>query len=208
MTAKKLTFKRLPLILATGVLSTGLLLTGCSNSDNTNNETEVNTEDGNTVIETQEPEPTASVDNNTVANTEKGAGTVDEKAAATAPETVSKIINPTAAADKQPSLLTNPTKEGTAEDTVKQALDTLYYGDVEKAATYYKVDMANFSDELKKTQFAFQQTVEAVTITNTKYNSDKTRATVTGELMLKDQKQPAPLTYELQKIEGEWKILG
>ena len=208
MTAKKLTFKRLPLILATGVLSTGLLLTGCSNSDNTNNETEVNTEDGNTVIETQEPEPTASADNNTVANTEKGAGTVDEKAAATAPETVSKIINPTAAADKQPSLLTNPTKEGTAEDTVKQALDTLYYGDVEKAATYYKVDMANFSDELKKTQFAFQQTVEAVTITNTKYNSDETRATVTGELMLKDQKQPAPLTYELQKIEGEWKILG
>ncbi|WP_350560077.1 hypothetical protein [Psychrobacter sp. CAL346-MNA-CIBAN-0220] len=207
MKSKQLTFKRLPMLLATGVLSTGLLLSSCSNNDTA--ETEVNAEDAATVTTTQEADSqTTTVNNNNVNDTEKTAATTDAKAEASDTETVSKTINPTAAADKQPSLLTNPTQIGTAENTVKLALDTLYYGDVEKAATYYKVDMANFSDELKKTQFAFQQTVEAVTITNTKYNSDKTRATVTGELRLKNQKQPAPLTYELQKIEGEWKILG
>ena len=52
------------------------------------------------------------------------------------------------------------------------------------------------------------QTVEAVTIIDTKYNSDKTKATVTGELRLKGQSEPASLAYELQKINGEWKILG
>ena len=68
--------------------------------------------------------------------------------------------------------------------------------------------MENFAEELKNTQFAFKQTVEAVTIIDTKYNSDKTKATVTGELRLKGQSEPAPLAYELQKINGEWKILG
>ena len=68
--------------------------------------------------------------------------------------------------------------------------------------------MANFEEELAKTQYAFQQTVDGVTITDTQYNDDKTRATIIGELMLKGQSAPAPLTYELQKIEGQWKILG
>lgn len=212
MKVKQLTCQSLPMLLATGVLSTGILLSGCSNSDESNNdnnndaaETIVNTEDGNTVVDIPDLESTTDsvvVDENEaqqVAATDK---------VVTDTETVSKTISPMAAATKQPSLLTNPTQAGTAEDTVKLALDTLYYGDVEKAATYYQVDMENFTEELKNTQLAFQQTVEGVTITNTKYNSDKTRATVTGELMLKDQNQPAPLTYELQKINGAWKILG
>ena len=76
------------------------------------------------------------------------------------------------------------------------------------AASYYQVDMANFEEELANTQSAFQQTVDGVTITDAKYNDDKTRATITGELMLKRQSEPAPLTYQLQKIEGQWKILG
>ena len=68
--------------------------------------------------------------------------------------------------------------------------------------------MANFEAELAKTQYAFQQTVDGVTILDTTYNANKTRATITGELMLKGQSEPAPLTYELQKIAGQWKILG
>ncbi|WP_169392372.1 MULTISPECIES: hypothetical protein [Psychrobacter] len=123
-------------------------------------------------------------------------------------EVVSKDINPVAAAVKQPSLLTNPTTAGTPEDTVKRALDTLYYGDAEKAAIYYQVNMPNFTQELKNTQYAFKQTVQSVTITDTKYNADKTKATVTGELMLTDQGDPAPLSYDLEKINGKWKILG
>lgn len=123
-------------------------------------------------------------------------------------EVVSKDINPVAAAVKQPSLLTNPTTTGTPEDTVKRALDTLYYGDAEKAAIYYQVNMPNFTQELKNTQYAFKQTVQSVTITDTKYNADKTKATVTGELMLTDQGAPAPLSYDLEKINGKWKILG
>lgn len=181
MKAKQLMLQRLPILLAVGVMSTGLLLSGCSNSTDSSNDSK-----------------TDSV------KTEKV--TTDSPASTT--ETVSKTINPTAAAAKQPSLLTNPTEAGTAEDTVKLALDTLYYGDVEKAVTYYKVAMENFAEELKKTQFAFQQTVESVTIIDTKYNKDKTLATVSGEIKLKGQNEPAPLTYELQKINGAWKILG
>ena len=117
-------------------------------------------------------------------------------------------INPVTSATKQKSLVTNTTQAGTPEDTVKQALDSLYYGEVKEAVKYYKVDMANFEEELAKTQYAFQQTVDGVTITDTQYNDDKTRATIIGELMLKGQSEPAPLTYQLQKIEGQWKILG
>ena len=105
-------------------------------------------------------------------------------------------------------MVTNPTQAGTPEDTVKKALDSLYYGDAKKSASYYEVDMANFEEELANTQSAFQQTVDGVTITDTNYSDDKTRATITGERMLKGQSEPAPLTYELQKIDGQWKILG
>lgn len=197
MTAKQLTCQQLPIILATGVLSAGLLLSGCSNNENN---------------ESVETTPVASDDNTAVVTTQNsettGVNDTDTSTAAMDNATVNKTISPTVTEAKEPSLLTNSTKVGTAENTVKLAIDTLYYGDAEKAATYYKVDMENFAEALKNTQFTFQQTVEAVTITDTKYNSDKTHATVTGKLMLKDQKQPAPLTYELQKIDGEWKILG
>lgn len=195
MNAKPLTPQRLPMLIATSVLTTGLLLSGCSNNDSS--ETVVNTEDTTAL----------SVDEANKKATAPEAVSADDKVT-TNTATVSDVINPAAAADKQPSLVTNPTQAGTPEDTVKQALDTLYYGDVKQAANYYKVDMANFVDELAKTQYAFQQTVEAVTLTDTKYNSDKTRATISGELMLKDQSESAPLTYELQKIAGQWKILG
>ncbi len=109
---------------------------------------------------------------------------------------------------ESPSLVTNTTEAGTPEDTVKQALDSLYYGDAKDAVDYYQVDMEDFEQELANTQSAFQQTVESVTFIDTQYNEDKTRATIEGELMLRGQSEPAPLTYELQKIEGTWKILG
>ncbi|MER2164952.1 MAG: hypothetical protein ABS921_12590, partial [Psychrobacter alimentarius] len=123
-------------------------------------------------------------------------------------QTMTDDTQPLTATNKQKSLVTNPTQAGTPEDTVKQALDSLYQGDIKKSAGYYKVDMANFEEELAKTQSAFEQTVEGVTITDTTYNEDKTRATIVGELMLRGQSEPAPLTYELQKIDGQWKILG
>ena len=198
MTAQQIPLKKLPLLLATGVLSSGLLLSGCSNSETADS---VKTE--------KAPDATAvNTENANDGNLHEGKVNPAPQPSPSNKELVSKTISPIAAAAKQPSLLTNPTEAGTAEDTVKLALDTLYYGDVEKAASYYQVDMENFAEELKNTQFAFQQTVESVTITDTKYNEDKTRATVTGELRLKDQDQPAPLTYELQKIKGNWKILG
>lgn len=219
MTAKQLTYQRLPMVLAMSVLSAGLLLSGCSNNDNA--ETPVATDDSAVIVDTQDSETTdqttvvsadATNENEAESVAVTAADNIEDKMGnnAEAPDTAadSDAINPAEAADEQPSLVTNPTQTGTAEDTVKLALDTLYYGDAKKAATYYKVDMANFTDELTKTQPTFQQTVEGVTLTNTKYNSDKTRATVTGELMLKDQNESAPLTYELQKINGEWKILG
>ena len=206
-TALSTTLSRLPSILTVVILSTGLLLSGCSNNDKGDTETAVNNNEDTTAI--------AETSDDTVTDEAKSVGTdnMSEDAQvtdSTQDKTIitSDNINPVTADSKQKSLVTNPTQNGTPEDTVKKALDSLYYGDAKQAATYYKVDMANFEEELAKTQSAFQQTVDGVTFTDTKYNDDKTRATITGEIMLRGQSKPAPLTYELQKIDGKWKILG
>ena len=203
MTTKRSTLLRLPTILTAGVLSTGLLLSACSDNDKTANSAEdtaaiaEGSSDESIDAENSAANQTSAVDSKQMADSGKAETAID-----------SDNINPVTSATKQKSLVTNPTQAGTPEDTVKQALDSLYYGEVKEAVKYYKVDMANFEEELAKTQYAFQQTVDGVTITDTQYNDDKTRATIIGELMLKGQSAPAPLTYELQKIEGQWKILG
>ncbi|MFT5119765.1 MAG: hypothetical protein ACI9ST_000740 [Psychrobacter glaciei] len=206
MTVEYSTLRRLPMLLTAGVLSTGLLISGCSNNDNVEADSAKTASDTSAMAgnpEVDAANQTADVDaNNTVASEQMTDSAKDETTID------SDNINPITASSKQKSLVTNPTEAGTPEDTVKQALNSLYYGDVKEAAGYYQVDMANFETELAKTQSAFQQTVDGVTITDTKYNDDKTRATITGELMLKGQSEPAPLTYQLQKIEGQWKILG
>lgn len=207
MTTKQPIFQRLPILLATGVLSTGLLISGCSNNEPA--ETATDNDDVAATVDTSED---VALDNDTTdqAMTDDSASETGEITDSAEDKTAidNDNINPVTDATKQKSLVTNPTQAGTPEDTVKQALNSLYYGDVKDAASYYQVDMANFEEELANTQSAFQQTVDGVTITDTKYNNDKTRATITGELMLKGQSEPAPLTYQLQKIEGQWKILG
>ncbi|MCG3859327.1 hypothetical protein [Psychrobacter sp. Ps2] len=207
MTTKQPIFQRLPILLATGVLSTGLLISGCSNNESA--ETATDNEDVAATVDTSED---LTLDNDTTdqAMTDDSASETGEMTDSDEDKTAieSDNINPVTDATEQKSLVTNPTQAGTPEDTVKQALNSLYYGDVKDAASYYQVDMANFEEELANTQSAFQQTVDGVTITDTKYNDDKTRATIIGELMLKGQSEPAPLTYQLQKIKGQWKILG
>lgn len=204
MTTQQLAAQRLPMIFATGLLSAGLLISGCSDNNKVETQPADETTDGSSAINTVNS--TDDVDSTPDVN--KTDSIANSDTAKTDNDIVSQDISPIAAAVKEPSILTNRTEAGTPENTVKLALDTLYYGDVKKAVSYYKVDMENFAEELKNTQFAFKQTVEAVTIIDTKYNSDKTKATVTGELRLKGQSEPAPLAYELQKINGEWKILG
>ncbi len=207
MTTKQPIFQRLPILLATGVLSTGLFISGCSNNESA--ETATDNEDVAATVDTSED---VTLDNDTTDQAEIAESGSETGEITDGPEDKTAIdsdnINPVTDAAKQKSLVTNPTQAGTPEDTVKQALNSLYYSDVKDAASYYQVDMANFEEELANTQSAFQQTVDGVTITDTKYNDDKTRATITGELMLKGQSEPAPLTYQLQKIEGQWKILG
>ncbi len=209
MRTKKLKLACSPSLLTAVLLSTSLLLNGCSSNDDVN---EVSANDSARSVDNS----AAVAENQTTANTTESSSNdlieqeIDsaDDTANTSTEAISDVTNPALATGEQPSLVNNPTQAGTPEDTVKQAFDTLYYGDVKKAATYYKVDIANFEQELAKAQYTFQQTVEGITITDTTYNDDKTRATIEGELMLKGQKQPAPLSYELQKINGKWKILG
>ena len=204
MTMKPFTLKRLPILCATGILSTGLLLSGCSNNDNaeTDSANAVSTTEDASSASTSEASSTQTDGVNTDATANEAIADDATK------QTMTDNTQPLTATNKQKSLVTNPTQAGTPEDTVKQALDSLYQGNIKKSAGYYKVDMANFEEELTKTQSAFEQTVEGVTITDTTYNEDKTRATIVGELMLRGQSEPAPLTYELQKIDGQWKILG
>ena len=200
MTTKQPIFQRLPTLLVAGVLSTGLLLSGCSNNDSADTQATADSEDTAAAVDTSDE----VILNNDMADRVEATDSRSETG-----EIIDAAEDNTAIdSTEQKSLVTNPTQTGTPEDTVKQALNSLYYGDVKDAAAYYKVDMANFEEELANTQSAFQQTVEGVTITDTTYNDDKTRATITGELMLKGQSEPAPLTYQLQKIKGQWKILG
>lgn len=195
-----------PSLLATGLLATSLLLSGCSNNDSAqtaapeDNDEQIVVANSNGPVEEAVAANTQGVvaDDNEPVSTDLAADT----------SMTNDTIRPMANASESPSLVTNPTEPGTPEDTVKQALNTLYYGDAKEAADYYQVDMANFEAELANTQSAFQQTVESVTMTNTQYSVDKTRATITGELKLKGQSEPAPLTYELRKVKGQWKILG
>ena len=204
MTTKQPLFQRLPLLLATGVLGTGLLLSGCSNNESAVTETATNNEEVAAVVDTSDTDTAEQKE--TADSTSETTQVTDDTENTTTVD--NDNINPVTAPINQKSLVTNPTEAGTPEDTVKKALNSLYYGDVKDAAGYYQVDMANFEQELANTQSAFQQTVDGVTITDTTYNDDKTRATITGELMLKGQSDPAPLTYQLQKIDGQWKILG
>ena len=198
MTTQQLAAQRLPMIFATGLLgfsllSTGLLISGCSNSDNVETNQAKETTDSSSAVDTakstDDVEANADVNKtDSIANSDTATNnTATNNTATTDNDIVSHDISPIAAAVKEPSILTNRTQAGTPENTVKLALDTLYYGDVKKAASYYKVDMENFAEELKNTQFAFKQTVEAFTVIDTKYNHDKTKATVTGELRLKGQ---------------------
>ncbi len=203
MTTKQPIFQRLPILLATGVLSTGLLISGCSNNESADNEDVAATVDTSEDVTLDDDTTDQAMADDSASETGEMTDSDEDKTAIE-----SDNINPVTDATEQKSLVTNPTQAGTPEDTVKQALNSLYYGDVKDAASYYQVDMANFEEELANTQSAFQQTVDGVTITDTKYNDDKTRATITGELILKGQSEPAPLTYQLQKIEGQWKILG
>lgn len=204
MIIKPFNLKRLSMLCATGIVSTGLLLSGCSNSDN------AETDSANAVSTTEDASSASTSEaSSTQTNGVDTDATANEAIADDATkQTMTDDTQPLTATNKQKSLVTNPTQSGTPEDTVKQALDSLYQGNIKKSAGYYKVDMANFEEELAKTQSAFEQTVEGVTITDTTYNEDKTRATIVGELMLRGQSEPAPLTYELQKIDGQWKILG
>lgn len=212
MTTKR-PIQRLPFLLITGVLSAGLLLSGCSNNDSADVDTANHTETTTDNEEIAAAADTSGTSDETMSEQEDTVGsTSDTAVVSNDAENETMIdndnINPVTASTTQKSLVTNPTQVGTPEDTVKKALNSLYYGEVKDAVSYYQVDMANFEEELANTQSAFQQTVEGVTITDTQYSDDKTRATITGELMLKGQSEPAPLTYQLQKIEGQWKILG
>ena len=187
-------------------MSTGLLITACSSDNDVNEISTSNTTDEVDTSNTAASELSAIDDSNSIDDAIAPETAVNK----TTPDLVASdtVINPVLNYNEQPSLVTNPTEAGTPEDTVKRALDTLYYGEVTDAVNYYRVDIDNFEQELANTQSAFQQTVESVTITHTQYSVDRIRATITGELKLKGQSEPAPLTYQLRKVGKEWKILG
>ncbi|WP_367109771.1 hypothetical protein [uncultured Psychrobacter sp.] len=204
MKTKLLISKPLSTLFTTAFLGTSLLIGACSDNTTNDNATDQSTATENQSDATTDGTLAPTTSEPTVADTNS---LVEDNQAADEIDITDDNINPVTN-NEQPSLVTNATEAGTPEHTIKQALDTLYYGEAKDAIDYYKVDMANFEEELVNTQSAFQQTVDNVTLLDTDYNEDKTRATISGELMLKGQSEPAPLSYKLQKVDGKWKILG
>ena len=199
--------KRFSAIMLGAALST-LFISGCSNAE----DKEVKTTEGpDMFVEEEDTNTTAQASTDDAATTTEETATDTETNTDTSDPELSEVMVSTgdsSAAKNQKSIVTNATTAGTPADTVKKAMNATYYGNVEEAVAYYKVDMADFKQELANTQAAFQKTVDSITLTDTKFNDDETKATVNGELMLKGQEQPTSATYDLQKIDGEWKILG
>lgn len=194
-----------------GTALSAALVSGCSNAEDKEVET---TEGPDMTVEKTDAENTASQTSMDEASTDMAAtaNTATDTAATSTDSTdpeLSEVMVDTgnsSAANNQKSIVTNATSAGTPADTVKKALNATYHGNVDAAAAYYQVDIADFKQELADTQMAFQQTVDSITLTNTTYNDAKTEATVDGELMLKGQTKPVPATYTLKKVDSEWKI--
>lgn len=160
-------------------------------------------------------EKTPALTSSLMADTSKKAvATVaDNKTEANKPKNAQQTASKTAYRSPKPadkaSLLTNKVMAGSPEATVQNALDTLYYGDAKAAVQFYQVEgMPDFDVQLQNTQNAFKQTVEQVTIHKTHYNTDKTEATLDGEIKIKGMERSTPMIYKLKKIDGQWKILG
>lgn len=187
-----------------GTALSAVLVSGCSNAD----DKEVETPDGPDMTAVENgAENTASQASTDNASTDTAA-TANTATDTTDPELSEVMVDTgnSSAANNQKSIVTNATSAGTPADTVKKALNATYHGNVDEAAAYYQVDIADFKQELADTQMAFQQTVDSITLTDTTYNDAKTEATVDGELMLKGQDKPVPATYTLKKVDSEWKI--
>lgn len=187
-----------------GTALSAVLVSGCSNAD----DKEVEMPDGPDMTAVENgAENTASQASTDNASTDTAA-TANTATDTTDPELSEVMVDTgnSSAANNQKSIVTNATSAGTPADTVKKALNATYHGNVDEAAAYYQVDIADFKQELADTQMAFQQTVDSITLTDTTYNDAKTKATVDGELMLKGQDKPVPATYTLKKVDSEWKI--
>ncbi len=107
------------------------------------------------------------------------------------------------------SIVTNKVTAGTPESTLKKALNTVYSGDAREAAQYYHIkDVPDFGKELQLAQKNFQQTIESITFTKTTFNKNKSQAKIAFDVKLKGKKEVEKRISSLQKINGEWKIVG
>ncbi|PIE47302.1 MAG: hypothetical protein CSA42_04275 [Gammaproteobacteria bacterium] len=96
---------------------------------------------------------------------------------------------------------------GTAEATLRMALDTLYFGNAKDAVQYFNVgNEPDLAKQLKNTQPAFQKTVDTITIQQVKYNDNKTEAEIQGIIKLYNVEEPETSIYRLKKLDGHWKI--
>lgn len=200
--------KRLSAIMLGTAIST-LMISGCSNANDStpaDADTAAATDASN-----EDMIATAPVATGTEATSTDNVAATDTSSTDSTDAALSEVMvdaGDNGTASNQKSIVTNTTTVGSPEDTVKKAMNATYYGNVKDAVDYYKVDMADFEQQLADTQAAFQKTVDSITLTNTTYNDDKSKATVNGELMLKGQEQPTPAVYDLEKVNGKWKILG
>ncbi len=107
------------------------------------------------------------------------------------------------------SIVTNKVTPGTPEATLRLALNTVYFGDAQKAAQYYHItDVPDFSKELQLAQKNFQQTIESITFTKTTFNKNKTQAQIAFDVELKGTAGIEKRISTLKKIKGKWKIVG
>lgn len=110
---------------------------------------------------------------------------------------------------KESVVTNNNLVEGTAEATLRMALDTMYFGSAKEAAQYFNVsNEPDLAKQLENTQAAFQQTVDTITIKQVKYNKDKTEAEIQGIIKLYNVEKPETSIYRLKKLDGNWKIIN
>lgn len=106
------------------------------------------------------------------------------------------------------SIVTNKTQPGTPEFVLKQALDTIYFGEAKQAGQYFLNNNAKLQNALQQTQPEFQKAIESISFGKTSYNANKTEAKIDSTLKYKGVAAPQPRIYDMVKTNGQWKIIA
>ena len=203
---------RHPLIVSTTL--SALLLIGCDRTEPAD-EAVVDT------VDIEQTEPLTAGESVGEANIEVVDGDDTDNNSAVLAE--ANEANPTTCVDmaniEAPSIVTNTSGQiglGSPEATILQAMNTLYYSCAEDAVQYYMTQDPEFIEQLQTVQSAIRSDVGQIVLQDAQATDEDDMVRVPAEFILKPVTQSTDATesiqqsdvveFQLQRVDGEWKI--